>query len=169
MHSLSGGFRYGRHGQPPRAASCRGGIRCFQTHTLKRVDPNHLNSDHLFTHMYVIYTNYLLKFFAPYHCEVFVIFVLIHTSILSSGVSCIRPPVYRSFGILTTMPFAYSLPVLLPIGFPVINLLPDLPDYIISLLPVCTVAFLDHLCMTFCPWTQLPASSCGPLQINTSA
>uniref|UniRef100_A0A4W5NF84 Microtubule-associated protein 1 light chain 3 gamma, like n=1 Tax=Hucho hucho TaxID=62062 RepID=A0A4W5NF84_9TELE len=37
-----------------------------------------------------------------------------------------------------------------PIGFPVINLLPDLPDYVTSLFPACTVAFLDPLCMTFC-------------------
>ena len=45
---------------------------------------------------------------------------------------------------------AFSLPVLLPIGFPVIYLLPDLPDNVTSLFPACTVAFLDPLCMTFC-------------------
>ena len=39
-------------------------------------DPNQLNSGHLFTHLYVIYTHYLVQFFAPHHCEA--LFVLRH-------------------------------------------------------------------------------------------
>ena len=46
------------------------------------------------------------------------------------------------------MPFADSLPVPKPIGFPVINLLPDRYD-VTSLFPACIVAFSDPLCMTF--------------------
>ena len=42
------------------------------------------------------------------------------------------------------MPFAYSLHVPWPIGFPVINQLPDLPDDVSILFPACTVALLDH-------------------------
>ena len=52
----------------------------------------------------------------------------------------------------------------MPFAFPVINLLPDLPDDITSLFPACTVAFLDLLCMTFC--LSLDPATC-PLPINT--
>ena len=51
----------------------------FPAHTLKHLGPlnaahspdtNQLNYNHLFTHLYVIITHYLVQFFAPNQCEV---------------------------------------------------------------------------------------------------